>query len=129
KVGTYKSAVEPFLLNEMSSANREQVTSYLNSIYASFLTDIAEGRKISTDSLDRIADAFLVRNAEDAVKYKFADAKLYKDELLDEIKDRLKVEKDKDISAVSLLTYSPKEKENSSKNKIAVLYAYGNIVD
>ena len=129
KVGTYKSAVEPFLLNEMSSANREQVTSYLNSIYASFLTDIAEGRKISTDSLDRIADAFLVRNAEDAVKYKFVDAKLYKDELLDEIKDRLKVEKDKDISAVSLLTYSPKEKENSSKNKIAVLYAYGNIVD
>jgi len=129
KVGTYKSAVEPFLLNEMSSANREQVTSYLNSIYASFLTDIAEERKISTDSLDRIADAFLVRNAEDAVKYKFVDAKLYKDELLDEIKDRLKVEKDKDISAVSLLTYSPKEKENSSKNKIAVLYAYGNIVD
>lgn len=129
KVGTYKSAVEPFLLNEMSPANREQVTSYLNSIYSSFLKDIAGGRQISVDSLDHIADAYLVRNADDAVNYKFADAKLYKDELLDEIKDRLKIAKDKDISAVSLLAYSPKGKVNNSKNKIAVLYAYGNIVD
>ncbi|TJZ54821.1 signal peptide peptidase SppA [Sphingobacterium olei] len=129
KVGTYKSAVEPFLLNEMSPANREQVTSYLNSIYSSFLKDIAEGRQIAVDSLDHIADAYLVRNADDAVNYKFADAKLYKDELLDEIKDRLKIAKDKDISAVSLLAYSPKGKVNNSKNKIAVLYAYGNIVD
>ncbi|MBE8722611.1 signal peptide peptidase SppA [Sphingobacterium pedocola] len=129
KVGTYKSAVEPFMLNEMSPANREQVTSYLSSIYSSFLKDIAEGRKISIDSLGHIADAYLVRNADDAVNYKFADAKLYKDELLDEIKDRLKIAKDKDISAVSLLAYSPKGKANSSKSKIAVLYAYGNIVD
>lgn len=129
KVGTYKSAVEPFMLNEMSPANREQVTSYLSSIYSSFLKDIAEGRKISIDSLGHIADAYLVRNADDAVNYKFADAKLYKDELLDEIKDRLKIAKDKDISAVSLLAYSPKGKVNSSKSKIAVLYAYGNIVD
>ncbi|WP_140938708.1 signal peptide peptidase SppA [Sphingobacterium lumbrici] len=129
KVGTYKSAVEPFLLNEMSQANREQVTSYLTSTYSSFLKDIAEGRQISVDSLRHIADAYLVRNADDAVNYKFADAKLYKDELLDEIKDRLKIDKDKDISAVSLLAYSPKGKASKSKNKIAVLYAYGNIVD
>lgn len=129
KVGTYKSAVEPFMLNEMSAANREQVTSYLNSIYQSFLTDIAEGRGITKDGLHRIAEDYSIRNAEDAVHYKFADKTMYKDELLSELKLLVGIDEDKDISAVSLLKYNAKPESKSSKNKIAVLYAYGNIVD
>lgn len=129
KVGTYKSAVEPFMLNEMSPANREQVTSYLGSIYDSFLVDIANSRKQSVDSLKGIADEYRIRNADDAVRYKFVDGKLYKDELLSELKKRLDVAEDKDISSVSILNYSGSSKVNSSAAKIAVLYAYGDIVD
>lgn len=128
KVGTYKSAVEPFILNEMSPANREQVTSYLGSIYESFLSDIAEARKQSVDSLKYIADEYLVRNADDALRYKFIDGKLYKDELLSMLKKRLDVAEDKDISSVSVLNYAGSS-ASSSGDKIAVLYAYGDIVD
>lgn len=129
KVGTYKSAVEPFMLNEMSEANREQVTSYMNSIYESFLTDVSESRGIEKDSLRHIADEFLIRNAGDALQYKFVDGTLYKDELLNELKLLVGIDEDKDISAVSLLKYTAKPESKSSKNKIAVLYAYGDIVD
>lgn len=129
KVGTYKSAVEPFIFNEMSSANREQVTSYLGSIYESFLSDIAESRKQSMDSLKVIANDYRIRNADDALRYKFVDGKLYKDELLSELKRRLGVSEDKDVSSVSILEYSGNTLTNSSAPKIAVLYAYGDIVD
>lgn len=129
KVGTYKSAVEPFLFNEMSPANREQVTSYLGSIYDSFLSDIASSRKQPIDSLKRIANDYRIRNAEDALQYNFIDAKLYKDELLAVLKKRLDVSEDKDISSISILNYSGGSAANSSGSKIAVLYAYGDIVD
>ncbi len=129
KVGTYKSAVEPFLYNEMSPANREQVTSYLQSIYDSFLLGIAEARGLDKDSLVYIADEYLVRNADDALKYGFIDKKLYKDELLSELKLLLSLDEDKDIPLVSLLSYTGKKETSSAKDKIAVLYAYGDIVD
>lgn len=128
KVGTYKSAVEPFILNEMSPANREQVTSYLGSIYESFLSDIAEARKQPVDSLKHIANEYLVRNADDALRYKFIDGKLYKDELLSVLKKRLDVAEDKDISSVSILNYAGSS-ASASGDKVAVLYAYGDIVD
>lgn len=129
KVGTFKSAVEPFILDGMSEPNRLQVTSYLNSIYDAFLDDVAAGRKISKDSLRHYADQYLVRNADDALKYKFIDGKLYKDELITEMKERLDIKEKKDISVVSITKYNPKIEENNAKDKIAVLYAYGDIVD
>lgn len=129
KVGTYKSAVEPFILNSMSDANRQQVTSYLNSIYDAFLTDLSEGRKINTDSLRQYADMYAVRNADDAIKYKFIDAKLYKDELISEIKKRLEIKDKEDISVVSITKYAGKQTESKGADEIAVLYAYGSIVD
>lgn len=129
KVGTYKSAVEPFVLNEMSAANREQVTAYLNSIYHSFLQPISADRNISTDSLHYIADNYLVRNAEDAVRYRFIDGTVYKDEFLAGLKQRLGIDDKKDISSISLLDYTEKEKKNTSRDRIAVLYAHGEIVD
>ncbi|MCI0920206.1 signal peptide peptidase SppA [Sphingobacterium rhinopitheci] len=129
KVGTYKSAVEPFILNEMSPANREQVNSYINSIYTTFLADISVDRKITVDSLRSIADNYLIRNADDALKYKFIDGKLYKDELLSEIKKRLNIKEDDDISSVSILKYSGNSTIPTAKDEVAVLYAYGDIVD
>lgn len=129
KVGTYKSAVEPFILNEMSNANREQMTAYLESIYSAFLEDVSEGRQIATDSLKVIADNFLIRNADDAVQYQFIDAKCYKDEVLSKLKERLEVEEKKDIPSVSLLDYTDKAKGDRRGDRIAVLYAYGDIVN
>lgn len=129
KVGTYKSAVEPFILNSMSDANREQVSSYINSIYNSFLADISQDRNIATPELRNIADNYLVQNAEDAVKYKLVDSLIYKDELLTNIKGRLGIDENKDISAISILKYAGKTKQEDVSDQIAVLYAYGDIVD
>lgn len=130
RVGTYKSAVEPFTMNQMSPANREQTMSYLNSIYNMFLDDLAASRKIQKDSLFRYADEFVIRNADDALKYKFIDGKLYKDELIAEIKKRLNIDNKKDIPVVSVLNYGGTPTNNKDKsNEIAVLYAYGDIVD
>ena len=129
KVGTYKSAVEPFMLNSMSEANRLQVNSYLNSIYEAFLDDLSAGRKISKDSLRQYADAYAIRNADDALKYKFIDAKLYKDELITDIKKRLDIKEKDDISIVSITKYGGKNADSKGTDEIAVLYAYGDIVD
>lgn len=129
KVGTFKSAVEPFFLNKMSDPNRLQVTSYLGSIYSTFINEIAASRNIAADSLRAIANDYRVRDADDAVKYKLADAKLYKDELLSDLRKRLKISEKDEISFVSLLDYDKKIKDDASGSEIAVLYAAGEIVD
>jgi len=129
KVGTYKSAVEPFILNEMSNANREQLTAYLESMYSTFLENLSDGRQIPTDTLKDIANNFLIRNADDALHYKFIDGKCYKDEVLTKLKERLDIEEKKDIPAVSLLDYNKEENTNTKGDRVAVLYAYGDIVD
>lgn len=128
KVGTFKSAVEPYFLNEMSEANRLQVNSYLGSIYRTFIDEISSSRGVSADSLDMIARNYLVRNADDAVHYKLADAKLYKDELITELKTRIKVDAKDDLSTVSLLDYKFKNPSADESTQVAVLYAEGAIV-
>ena len=129
KVGTYKSAVEPFILDRMSDANREQVNSFLGSIYEHFITQVADSRKISRDSLYAIADGYLIRTADDAIAYGLADGKKYKDELLDELKTLLDIDKDKDVSAVTLTKYRPAAKKSKAgvRDRIAVVYAVGEI--
>ncbi|WP_313267981.1 signal peptide peptidase SppA [Sphingobacterium sp.] len=129
KVGTFKSAVEPYFLNKMSDPNRLQVTSYLGSIYSTFINEIAASRNIAADSLRAIANDYRVRDADDAVKYKLADAKLYKDELLSDLRKRLKISEKDEISFVSLLDYNKKVKDDVSGSEVAVLYAAGEIVD
>lgn len=129
KVGTFKSAVEPYFLNKMSDPNRLQVTSYLGSIYGTFINEIAASRNIAADSLRAIANDYRVRDADDAVKYKLADAKLYKDELLSDLRKRLKISEKDEISFVSLLDYNKKIKDDASGSEVAVLYAAGEIVD
>lgn len=130
KVGTYKSAVEPMIQDRMSEANREQVTAYVQHIYQQFLSDISASRELSTDSLHRIADELLVTNSAEAVQYGLADGVLYMDELLAELKGRLSLEEDEDIRAVQLRQYKPQVdvKERLRKDRIAVLYAVGEII-
>jgi protease-4 len=130
KVGTYKSAVEPFILDKMSEPNKQQVSSFLGSMYDHLLSEISKSRKISKESLFSIADSAKIRAPKDALTYKMVDGLKYKDEVLDELKKLTKIDKKKDIKSVSLEDYTAKEeiKEESSKNRIAVIYANGEII-
>jgi len=135
KVGTYKSAVEPFVLSKMSDANRMQVNSYLGSLYNYFLTGISSSRKISKDSLFNIANNLKIQLPEDALKYKLVDGLKYKDEVLDELKERTGVSSKKNLHKVEMSDYATgntstdndEDGKKTIKNQIAIVYASGEI--
>lgn len=129
KVGTYKSAVEPFVLDKMSDANRQQVTSFMGSMYDHFLSGVSASRKIEKDSLFAIANELKVQSASDAVKYKLADGTRYKDEVIDELKKLTGTDKKDDIKSVTLTGYIKNNKPESGdiNNRIAIVYASGEI--
>lgn len=134
KVGTYKSAVEPFILTKMSDANRLQVTSYLGSMYDFFLTGISKSRGISKDSLFNYANTGLIQQPEDALKYKLVDGLKYKDEILAELKQRTGIKESNDLASVELDNYLKSDIADvtdpdavTSTNRIAVVYASGEI--
>jgi len=138
KVGTYKSAVEPYFLTKMSDANRLQVTSYMGSLYTHFLTGISQSRGINKDTLFNYANELKIRFPEDAVKYKLVDGMKYKDEILVELKQRAGISEKSDLKTVALGEYTKaipqkddSKKDDSqkkeSKNKIAIVYASGEI--
>jgi protease-4 len=130
KVGTYKSAVEPYILDKMSKPNREQITSFLGSMYTHFLSNIAISRKIPVDSLSAIANTAAVQTATDAVKFRLVDGVKYKDEVLTELKSLCGIAQKKELLSVSISDYTPQSKEVSkaSADRIAVVYAVGEIV-
>ena len=130
KVGTFKSAVEPFILDKMSDANRLQVNSYLGSLYDYFLTNIGKSRNLNKDSLFNIANTLKIKYPEDAVKYKLADGLRYKDEILTELKKRTGTDQDDELNMVELADYNDpnaNKESGSSNSRIAVIYASGDI--
>lgn len=129
KVGTFKSAVEPFTNDKMSEPNRQQMDALLGSMYSHLLTNIGASREIPVDSLHRIADELLIRNAQDAVDLGLADGLKYKDELLSSLMEKLNIEATKDIKSISIAKYKPaKTNFGTSRDRIAILYANGEIV-
>ncbi|MBC7847349.1 MAG: signal peptide peptidase SppA [Flavobacterium sp.] len=130
--GKYKSAVEPFLENEMSDANREQITALLNSVWSSITADISKSRNVSVAKLNEIANGLLARTPEMAKAEKLVDVVAYEDVYHEAIRKLLKVEKDEDYNKVDLLDYTQKMVTNSenseSKDKIAIIYAQGTIM-
>ena len=130
--GKYKSAVEPFLDNKMSDANKEQTLSLLNSVWSSITNDISKSRKVSVAKLNEIANGLLARTPEMAKSEKLVDVVAYEDVYHDAIRKILKVEKDEDYNKVDLLDYTRKiattSKNLEVKDKIAVIYAQGNIM-
>ena len=130
--GKYKSAVEPFLDNKMSDANKEQTLSLLNSVWSSITNDISKSRKVSVAKLNEIANGLLARTPEMAKSEKLVDVVAYEDVYHDAIRKMLKVEKDEDYNKVNLLDYTRKiattSKNLEVKDKIAVIYAQGNIM-
>ncbi|WP_293299651.1 signal peptide peptidase SppA [Pedobacter sp. UBA4863] len=131
RVGNYKSAVEPFINTKMSDYNRQQVTAYVNSLYQTFLNGIAETRKIEKDSLYQIANQYKIQFPKDALAYKMVDGLKYKDEVLDELRNITGKGKKDDINSISINDYIknlPTQGNVASKNKVAVIYANGDIV-
>ena len=128
--GQFKSATEPYRLTEMSDQNRRQIREYLGPLYEKYLADISESRDVSVAELKRIANEWLIREPNDAVKYKLVDRLAYKDEVLDLLREKIGLEADDKIYKVTLENYVSKAKPStdfSVKDKIAVIYAEGTI--
>ncbi|HQZ26013.1 MAG TPA: signal peptide peptidase SppA, partial [Flavobacterium sp.] len=130
--GKYKSAVEPFLDNKMSDANREQTVALLNSVWSSILADISKSRTISVAKLNEIASGLLARTPEMAKAEKLVDVVAYEDVYHDAIRKKLKVDADEDYNKISIKDYARKvattSESNGSQDKIAVIYAQGEIM-
>jgi len=129
RVGTFKSAVEPYISDRMSDSNKLQVSIYMQSLFDHMMKNIAEQRKMNIDSVRAIAMQLKVRNAADAVSHRLADALIYKDELLKKLAKASAQSSINDLNLISLDKYrkSAKVDVSISKNKIAVIYATGEI--
>lgn len=128
--GKFKSAVEPFMLDKMSPENREQTLTYISSIWNHWVAGISESRGIPAESLNRMANKMETYNAKTAYQNKLVDSLIYKDELLTMLKAKLGVSEKKDINSITLKKYfkAPEvTKRKFSKDKIAVIYAAGEI--
>ena len=126
--GKYKSAVEGYLNNKMSEANREQISSFLNSIWSEIIEDISISRNKTIDELNFIADDLLARSSELAVANGMLDGAIYQDEYTDRLDILVG---DTEVNLVGLEDYIATGKgriRSISSNKIAVLYAQGDIL-
>ncbi|MCM4169504.1 Protease 4 [Arenibacter antarcticus] len=128
--GKYKSAVEPFLANEMSDANRTQIKELLEGLWATMLSDISESRDITVEDLNQIADTLGTRTTEYATRSGLIDQVAHFDEYETMMKETLEMSEDEDINYVAIADYihaANKKKLNTGKDKIAVIYAQGEI--
>jgi protease-4 len=131
RVGEFKSAVEPFILDKMSPENRLQTQYFLDDINNHALELIAKSRGIAQDSLIRINHQMLVRKPKDAVTYKLATALKYEDEVHSILKEKLGLKEDDQIETINAtdLGGMAKSQNITSSNRIAVILAEGEIVD
>lgn len=131
KVGSYKGAVEAFTRQDLSNENREQISSYLNQLYYNIITDIGESRQIDTQLLRKAIDDFTIQSPSDALKFGLIDGLTYQDDLLQKIKKATgsKDKKYKNLVKASSYYNNIEEETNSNNDKIAVVYAVGEIVD
>ncbi|MCL2596676.1 MAG: signal peptide peptidase SppA [Paludibacter sp.] len=131
RVGTFKSAVEPFIQDKMSDANKLQVTAFVNSIWNSIVAEVSQSRNISPDSLNVFADQMLsLMPVENIMNKKMIDTVMYVDQVDAVINNYLNNPADKKINYVnqSKMKLVPSG-DKIRKDKIAVLYAAGDIVD
>ena len=129
KVGTYKSAVEPYIAEQMSDANREQVSSYQQSIWNNMLKDVAKSRKTTAEALNILADSLTILSGPEAsVKGGLVDKLCYQDEVKKILKNKAKMEEDESLRFVSISDVAQSEELNDKvDDEIAVYYAYGEI--
>jgi protease-4 len=128
--GKFKSATEPFRVTQMTEPNRLQTSVWLGDIYTNFLSEISQSRDVDTAQLRKFANGALIQTANDALKYHMVDGLLYSDEVLRLLRQYLRTSDKKNVSFVSMSTYAQavNYKNNSGSDRIAVLYAQGDIV-
>ena len=129
--GKFKSAVEPFMLTEMSDENREQIETYMGSIWEHFLKNVASDRELTRNRLNEMAENLEIQTAEDAVRLGLVDSLFYRDQFQDHLANLMEQENYDDINFVSLKKYNKVKNENArdkfKKEKVAVIYAQGEI--
>jgi protease-4 len=130
--GKFKAAVEPFMLEKMSEENREQQLTYMGSLWNHMLKGISETRNFSVEQLNLLADEVQTfRQGEEAVKSGLVDAAKYKDEVLDDLREITGIEGNKGVPVISATNYAKVQVKGAekpfSRNKIAVIYASGDI--
>ena len=132
KVGAYKSATEMFTGDKMSDANREQTSAYLNGIWGNITKEVGASRGLSVAQLNAYADSMITfADPQEYVKLKLVDGLLYTDQIKTVVKKQLGIDSDDDIEQVTITDMVNTEAKNQGdeNNKVAVYYAYGDIVD
>ncbi|MEQ9238178.1 signal peptide peptidase SppA [Coleofasciculus sp. E2-BRE-01] len=134
RVGKYKSAVEPFVLKELSPENRQQIQALLEDLWSEFRTTVGKSRQVTPQELQAIADTQGIVLASDAIGRRLVDKVGYYDEVIAQLHELTgESETEKSFRQIHLSTYADiadkPEHQRASKNKIAVLYASGEIVD
>jgi len=134
RVGKYKSAVEPFVLKELSPENRQQIQALLEDLWSEFRTTVGKSRQVTPQELQAIADTQGIVLASDAIGRRLVDKVGYYDEVITQLQELTgESETEKSFRQIHLSTYADiadkPEHQRASKNKIAVLYASGEIVD
>ncbi len=136
KCGKYKSAVEPYLMDKMSDANREQMDRLVQSLWGKIKDDIAESRNLTPNDIDSIANNLLISDANDAKKLGLIDHLAYQQEYKKMLKKQLGLNDEETLNLVAYNDYKKSITPNltstlslNSKDKIAVIYAVGSIID
>ena len=133
KVGTYKSAVEPFISTEMSPANREQVTAFINSIWGQVTEGVSASRSLPVDSLNALADRMLMfYPAEESVQCGLADTLIYRNDVRNYLKQWVDLKEDDRLPVLGLsdmINVKKNMPKDKSGNIVAVYYASGEITD
>ncbi len=129
--GEYKSAMEPFTNEKMSPENREQIMQWMGSIWQHLLKGIGEQRNIKPETLNRLADNLSIRTAESALKYGMVDGLMFKDEMINTLKEITGTNEKKDLKVITMRRYirvpAKRDYKGIAKDKIAVIYAHGDI--
>ncbi len=132
KHGSYKSAAESFTRTDLSQENREQIEGYVGSIWEKMVQDISNSRDIPVDSLNQYADEMISIDSDKLVETGMIDGLIYYDEMIAFLKGKMGVKEDDDIDAIGLDRYKNvpnKVKKEFSRDKIAVIYAMGLVID
>lgn len=132
KVGAYKSATEMFTGDKMSDANREQTSAYLNSIWGNITKEVGASRGLSVAQLNAYADSMITfADPQEYVKLKLVDGLLYTDQIKTVVKKQFGIDSDDDIEQVTIadMVNTEAKDQGDENNKVAVYYAYGDIVD
>lgn len=131
KAGKYKGAVEPFTQTSISEPNRQQLKDYITDLFGHYISEIAKSRNLDSGSLANVANQFLARNAKKALENKLVDGLMYEDELETELKKRCGTKETEKLSKAgfsSYYNYVSDKGMGSNSNKIAVIFASGDIV-